>query len=151
MKALIVVDSQYGNTEKIARAIAEGLKPLVEVKVVKPSEVTPQDLGPIQLLIVGSPVQGGRQTKAIQEFLNRIPADSLKNISVAAFDTRMRMWLAKVFGYAASRIAEGLQEKGGALATQPQGFVVKGREGPLAEGELERATEWAKEVLQKKV
>ncbi len=151
MKALIVVDSQYGNTEKIARAIAEGLKPLVDVKVVKPGEVTPQDLGPIQLLIVGSPVQGGRQTKAILEFLDRIPADSLKNVSVAAFDTRMKMWIAKLFGNAASRIAEGLQEKGGSLATQPQGFVVKGREGPLAEGELERATEWAKEVLQKKV
>jgi flavodoxin len=149
MKALIVVDSVYGNTEKIAKAIAGGLSPLIDVKVVHPGEVSPSDLGSINLLFVGSPVQAGRQTKAIQEFLNRIPADSLKNISVAAFDTRVKVWIAKVFGYAAGRIAESLKEKGGTLAAQPEGFIVKGRQGPLEEGEVERATAWAKAVSDK--
>jgi flavodoxin I len=149
MKALIVVDSVYGNTEKIAKAIAGGLSPVIEVKVVRPSEVTPADLGSINLLFVGSPVQAGKQTKAIQEFLNKIPADSLKNVRVAAFDTRVKAWIAKVFGYAAGRIAESLKEKGGTLAAQPEGFIVKGRQGPLEEGEVERATAWAKAVSEK--
>jgi flavodoxin I len=149
MKALIVVDSKYGNTERIAKAIAEGLKPVIEVKVVRPGEVTPSDLGSINFLFVGSPVQGGRQTKAIQEFLNKIPADSLKNISVAAFDTRLKTWMVKVFGYAAERIAQSLKEKGGTLAAEPEGFKVNHTQGPLAEGEMERATAWAKEVSDK--
>jgi flavodoxin I len=149
MKALIVVDSVYGNTEKIAKAIAGGLSPVIEVKVVRPGEVTLADLGSINLLIVGSPVQAGKQTKAIQEFLNKIPADSLKNVRVAAFDTRVKAWIAKVFGYAAGRIAESLKEKGGTLAAQPEGFIVKGRQGPLEEGEVERATAWAKAVSEK--
>jgi flavodoxin len=150
MKALIVVDSIFGNTEKVARAIAEGLTPFAEVKVIHPGEFNPADLAEINLLIVGSPVQAGKQTKAIQEFLDKIPADSLKNIRVSAFDTRMKMWLAKVFGYAAGRIVDNLKSKGGALAAEPEGFIVKGRQGPLAEGEIERAKAWAESILPQK-
>jgi flavodoxin I len=146
MKALIVVDSVYGNTEKIAKAIAQGLSPLVEVKVVKPGEVTPADLGSVNLLLVGSPVQAGRQTKAIQEFLNKIPVDGLKNIRAAAFDTRVKSALAKMFGNAAARINKSLEAKGATQAAPPEGFIVQGKEGPLAEGELDRATAWAKSV-----
>jgi len=65
---------------------------------------------------------------------------------VAAFDTRLTTRLVGIFGYAAARIANSLKRNGGTLIASPEGFFVKGKEGPLKEGELERAARWAKEI-----
>jgi flavodoxin I len=150
MKALIVYDSVYGNTEKIARAIAEAITPSNEVKVLRAGEVSPSELASIGLLIVGSPTHGGRPTPAIQDFLNKVPKLSLQGINVAAFDTRISKKLVGVFGYAAGRIAGNLKKQGGILVASPEGFFVAGGKGPLKEGELERAAGWAKGILERK-
>jgi len=150
MKALIVYDSVYGNTEKIARAIAEAITQPDEVKVLRAGEADPSELASIDLLIVGSPTHGGRPMPAVQEFLNKVTQPSLEGINVAAFDTRIQTKLVGVFGYAAGRIANNLKKKGGTLIASPEGFFVKGREGPLKEGELERAAGWAKGIFESK-
>ena len=146
MKTLIIYDSVYGNTEKIARAIGGAITG--EVKVVRVSEANPSELQTIDLLIIGSPTQGGRPTPAIKDFLDQIPA--IKGIKVAAFDTRMATRFIGLFGYAAGRIADSLKRKGGTLIASPEGFIVKGNEGPLKEGELEGAASWAEEILKNK-
>jgi flavodoxin I len=148
MKALIVYDSRFGNTEKIARAIGEAIPG--EVEILRPGEANPTELGSIDLLIVGSPTWGGRPTNAMREFLGKIPANALKNISVASFDTRDKSILTRPLGYAAGRIANSLINKGGTLIVPPEGFVVKGLQGPLGDGELERAAGWAKGILASK-
>jgi len=148
MKALIVYDSVYGNTEKIARAIAEAITPSGEVKVLRAGEANPSELESIDLLIVGSPTHGGRPTPAIQNLINKIP--ELQGIKVAAFDTRIPTKLVRVFGYAAGRIANNLKKKGSTLIASPEGFFVTGGQGPLKEGELERAAAWAKGILESK-
>ena len=148
MKALIVYDSVYGNTEKIARAIAEAITPSNEVKVLRAGEANPSELASIDLLIVGSPTHGGRPTPAVQNLLNKAP--KLQGIKVAAFDTRIPTKLVRVFGYAAGRIANNLKKKGSTLIASPEGFFVTGGQGPLKEGELERAAAWAKGILESK-
>jgi len=148
MKALIVYDSVYGNTEKIARVIAEAITLSGEVKVLRASEANSSELASIDLLIVGSPTHGGRPTPAVQDLLNKVTQPSLKGINVAVFDTRMSTKLVRVFGYAAGRIAGHLKRKGGTLTASPEGFFVKGGKGPLKEGELERAADWAKGILE---
>ncbi len=148
MKALIVYDSVYGNTEKIARAIGNAVAG--DVKVLHVGEVNPSELKTIDLFIVGSPTQGGRPTRAIRDFLNKVPKLSLKGIKVAAFDTRISTKLVGVFGYAAGRIVNNLKGKGGTLIASPEGFFVKSTKGPQKEGELERATAWAKAILESK-
>jgi hypothetical protein len=55
-----------------------------------------------------------------------------------------------VFGYAAGRIANNLKKKGSTLIASPEGFFVTGGQGPLKEGELERAAAWAKGILESK-
>ena len=55
--------------------------------------------------------------------------------------------LVNFFGYAAKPIANRLQKKAGALIAAPEGFIVKGKEGPLKEGELERAAQWARQLM----
>jgi len=151
VKALIVFDSLHGNTEKIARAIAAALAPSADVKVLRAGEANPSELESIDLLIVGSPTQGGRPTPAIQDFLTRVSEPAIKGINVAAFDTRISTRWVGIFGYAAGRIAGSLKTKGGTLILSPEGFFVKGTEGPLKEGELERAASWAREILQNKL
>jgi flavodoxin len=140
MKVLIVYDSLYGNTEKIARAIAGAFNTSDEVKVVRPGESDLSQLEPVDLFIVGSPTHAGRATKPIQEYLEKIPSSALKNIRVASFDTRLKTAIVKIFGFAANRIAGVLQKKGGQLAAPPQPFIVKsvkGQKAPILEdGEL---------------
>jgi len=144
MKVIVVYDTVYGNTEKIAKAIGGAIAG--ETKVVRANEVNSEELKTIDLLIVGSPTHGGRPTPATQEFLDRISEADLKNIKVAAFDTRFSTKWVGIFGYAAGKIADSLKTKGGALILSPEGFFVKGKKGPLKEGELERAASWAKGI-----
>jgi hypothetical protein len=81
--------------------------------------------------------------------LDAIPEDGLKNTRVAAFDTRHKWKWVKVWGYAASHIAEMLKAKGGRLIAPPEGFIVNATKGPIRNGEMERAKEWAKSLLDK--
>ena len=143
MNAWVVYESQYGNTEKIAQAIGDAIG---AARVVRPSEVNNSELESVDFIIVGSPTQAGRSMKAIQEFLAGIPADGLKNKRVAAFDTRFKTRLVKLFGYAGGRIAKELKAKGGTLVAPGEGFFVAGTKGPLEDGELERAAAWARGI-----
>lgn len=149
MKSLVIYDSVYGNTENIAQAIGKGLTG--EVTVARVSDVKASELQTVDLLIVGSPVHGGRPTPAIDALLQQIPAHALEGKRVAAFDTRFEAeeqgiglrLLMSVIRYAAERIAKELAKKGGKLVAEPEGFIVEDKEGPLKQGELERAGSWA--------
>ncbi len=147
MKALIVYDSTYGNTEKIAQAIAGVVALPDEGRFVRAGQASTADVQGVELLMVGSPTNGGRPTPAMQQFLAQLPRGSLQGVSVAAFDTRAAAVWVKIFGFAAGRIASKLRAKGGYLLVPPRGFIVKGTEGPLADGELEQAALWAKAVI----
>ena len=149
MKALIVYDSVYGNTEKVTRAIYDTIVPSCDVKVLRASEAHLSGLGSIDLLIVGSPTHEGRATPAIQNVLNKVTQLSLNGINVAAFDTRIQVKLTRAFGNAAGHIAGQLTDKGGVLVVRPEGFFVAGTKGPLNAGELERAVAWANRILEK--
>ena len=144
MKTLVVYDSVYGNTEQIAKVIAEAIEG--EVKLRHASKATPAELENIDLLVVGAPTQGGRATQAAQDFLNGLPKEAVKGLNVATFDTRLSTKFVGIFGYAAGRMAKQLKEAGARLIAPPEGFYVKGSKGPLKDGEAERAAEWAKEL-----
>jgi flavodoxin len=157
MKTLIIYDSVYTNTGKVAHAIGNAFIEPDTATIVGISEAKHADLARYDLVIFGSPTHGGMPTKTMQTFLNAIPANGLKSVSVAAFDTRMdeheqrfglRM-LMKIIKYAAPRIATTVRKKGGVLASEPEGFIVTGKEGPLREGELVRATAWAQTLMRK--
>ena len=147
MKALVIYDSLYGNTEQIAKAIGQGIGE--DAKVVRSAEADINTLGEYELIVIGAPTQAGRPMKPMQEFLDKLPPDALKDKKVASFDTRMPAKWVKIFGYAAPRIEKVLKQKGGNLVAPAEGFFVKGTKGPLAEGELERAANWAKTIAAK--
>lgn len=153
-KALVVYDSLFGNTEKIAQQITKGLEDKFKVELKLAGKVEAGDLEGIDLLVIGSPVHGGRPTPAVQQLLNNISNQGLKGIKVAAFDTRFApknhgaglKLLMRMIGYAAEKMDRDLTDKGGERAIAPEGFIVLGKEGPLEEGEQDRALEWAKNI-----
>jgi flavodoxin len=160
-KALVVYDSFFGNTERIARSIGNALGRSEDVEIIRVGDVRPEQLAGLKLLIVGSPTRAFRPSPAIKKFLKSIPKNSLKGVKVAAFDTRITDEeidsavfilgiLVNIFGYAAKPIADRLVKKGGRLIALPEGFYVHGTEGPLKEGELERASNWAKKISAKR-
>jgi len=145
MRTLVVYDSLHGNTEKIAKAIGAALTG--EVKVLPVGQANPSELKSFDLLFVGSPTHGGRASEPMREFLDKVHAPALEGVNVAAFDTRLTSRWARIVGFAAGRIAKSLEKKGGRLLLSPQAFYVEGTEGPLKEGEVERAAAWAKEIV----
>ena len=155
MKVRVVYDSVFGNTERVARAMGEALSPQGDVETVRVGDVQPEELRGLDLLIVGSPTRAFRPTGATTKFMRAIPENGLKGAKVAAFDTRISTAdansrvltvMVKLFGYAADPIARQLTKKGGEPAVAPEGFFVAGTEGPLKEGELERAAAWAERI-----
>lgn len=143
MKVLIIYDSAHGNTEKIASSVGAAISG--DVKVSHVLKVDSSELKSIELLIVGSPTYGGRPTPPIKELIYKLDKNSLKGKSVAAFDTRLPHRWVKIFGFAAGKIAKSLEAKGGNLLSS-EGFFVMGGNGPLKEGEIERAASWAKQI-----
>jgi flavodoxin len=146
MKALVIYDSQYGNTEKIARAIGGAITG--EVKVLRSCEVNIADLHSFDLIVAGAPTYGGRPMPPLVEFFKKLPDGAMKDKKVAAFDTRLASTFAKIFGYAAPKIAANLKDKGGAVIAPGEGFLVSGGKVPvLKDGELERAAAWGKTLV----
>ncbi len=156
LKIILVYDTAYGNTEKIARAIAGGMASAGEVRLIRADKAQANELKEADLIIIGSPTQGFRPLALVQKLLEEIPANSLKGIKAAAFDTRIAgeeakgagRLIAKIGGYAAPRIASALKKKGLDLIAEPEGFNVNDTKGPLGQGELERAAEWGKKIAE---
>ena len=153
MKALIVYDSVYGHTEKIAQAIGKGLTNKYEYSVVKGNNVGKNQLEELNLLIIGTPTHGGRWTEAIRDFLKEISGMKLEGVKVAVFDTRTESTgiiggIERIFGRVAPRLAEEMKKHERNVIIEPEGFVVKGRKGPLKEGELQRAENWGNQIAE---
>jgi hypothetical protein len=163
MRALVVFESMFGNTEAIAQAIGDGVGSLDEVTV---QEVgcAPSVGDGLDLIIVGGPTHAfglsrpstratarqqapdGRVVSAgrgVREWLDQLPA-SVRQQGAAAFDTRVTP--VRVPGSAARGIAKRLKARRFALVLPAQTFWVTATPGPLSDGELERARQWGANV-----
>ncbi|MFE7846331.1 flavodoxin family protein [Microbacterium sp. NPDC057407] len=158
MRALVVYESMFGNTAQIAQAVADGMADGEDVTitdVVDAPESIPPD---VDLVVVGAPThvfslsrvgtrrkaarRGGAFTdvpEGVREWLEHLPS-SERRLAFAAFDTRVDD-MALLPG-AASHAATRLAKERSFDAAEPASFLVEGYEGPLVEGELERAREW---------
>jgi flavodoxin len=144
MKALVVYESTWGNTEKIAQAIAAGLAGGTRALPLKTAVAG--ELDGIDLLVIGSPVINGRPSQSMQAFLQGVRPETSAKLKVAAFDTRLKSRLATILGNAASRMTAQFKELGSNVVAPPEGFIVKGQKGPLADGEIDRANRWGKDL-----
>jgi hypothetical protein len=162
MAALIVTESLFGNTLAIAEAIGSGIAEVhgVEtVRVLHASEAPPELPAEVDLLVVGAPThllslpnvrsRHDAQTKGaaftpptgVREWIASVVIPD--GLRVATFDTSIPTRLRR--GTAAGAAALALRGRG-AVTTVGPSFFVTGMEGPLADGELTRATAWGREL-----
>ena len=153
MNALVLFDSEYGNTEQVARAIAAALPPVISVRLERAGQVGKFDTQGVDLIIVGGPTHQHKVSARLKAVLESAPRGSLKGVKAAAFDTRYRMaaWLS---GSAAKRIARNLRKLGAKLIVPAESFFMQRDHPPkgqkrrhqlehLEPGEVERAAKWA--------
>jgi flavodoxin len=127
MQAVVVYDSKFGNTERLARVIAEQLGVGEPVPVVAAGAASERDLAGIDLLAVGGPTQGHGISPALRAFLDRIPPEMVRDVPVVTFDTRLSWPIRN----RRRRPAEELRlvKKGAHLVMPPESFVVTLRYG----------------------
>ncbi len=159
MRVLVVYETFYGNTEQVANAVGAAIKDALtsgdDVLVRKVADTNPGDVEGLGLLVVGAPTRAFGPTPGVKQWLKTLPAGAVRGVKVAAFDTRILPGdvnsavfraMARLFGWAAEKIARQLVARGGIQAAPPAGFGVVASEGPLKAGELDRAKNWAREV-----
>ncbi|GAB7045084.1 flavodoxin family protein [Catenuloplanes indicus] len=162
LRALVVYESMFGNTELIARAVAEGMSELLEAE---PRNVATQPRADGQgycALVVGGPThafglsraatrrsaaeQGatGPAETGVREWLAQYT--SLAGTPAAAFDTRIGTpWPT---GSAARSAQKRLRRLGCRILLPAEDFVVTGSTGPLRDGEPERARRWGRTLAE---
>ena len=143
MKVLIVYDSQFGNTEKLAKAIAVALGSKEDIHVLRVNTVKEEDMKGLDILIVGSPIHAWGPTKSIKSFMKSLRPEILSGVRAAAFDTG---YPSRIAGSAAKSIEKALSKAGCSIVVPARKFIVTGNKGPLAGSELDNAAAWAKEI-----
>lgn len=147
MKALVIYETKYGNTEQIARTIAASLNGSISTKVLSVAEATPDGLEDGDLLVVGGPTQAHGATPEFNAMLKRFSVRNLEGVKAATFDTRLH-WPQLLSGSAAQTAAHQLQKAGYLMVAPPESFFVSGKEGPLVPGEADRASAWAHHIVE---
>lgn len=158
MRALVVVESLWGNTLQVARAIADGIGGGC---LVVSADERPSVDDHVGLLIVGAPThafalpspatrrsaaqQGAPNVpeRGVLEWLDALPP-ARSDIPIATFDTRTVH--PRLPGSAAKRAMKRLVQRGFRPIAKVESFGVHGYGGPLADGELERARAWGRSL-----
>ncbi len=158
MNILIVYDTVFGNTEKIAQAMGNAVKSKSFVRVIPAAEFTAAQLAETDLLIIGSPTRQFRATPAIMASIAAMPLEGIMGKKAAVFDTRINLedikspvfrFIVKTGGFATKKIADALKKKQAAIVNEPEGFFISGDQENtvLKEGELDRAAKWAEQLI----
>jgi flavodoxin I len=153
MKAIIIFDSFFGNTEKIAKEIKKVLSKKHEVSIVNVKDAKSCDIKDFDTLIIGSPTRAFSPSENTVSFLKEL--GSLDGKKFLTFDTRADIadvpkllgLIMKVFGYADKKIAKHLRAKGAEELSPSRGFFVNDKEGPLKDDEIERVRDWLESFL----
>lgn len=164
--ALVAYESMFGCTEAVATAVASGLAEAgfaVTVRDVRSAWAEP--VPPFDLLVVGAPThafslsrpstrldavrQGGRaaaEAVGLREWLDGLSHhEPARGRRCAAFDTRVTR-VRRLPKAASTRAAHLLVRQGYRPVARPTAFLVEDLQGPLLDGETERARAWGHEV-----
>jgi flavodoxin len=141
MKTFVIYASRHGNTQKVAEAIADGIRTHATVELMPVDKAPASFAGQADLVVIGGPTEAHGMTPRIRQFLEGLEPGGLKGVPVAAFDTRLD-WPRWMSGSAGAGIANRLERLGAKLVVQQASFIVEGKDPVIKPGELERAVAW---------
>ncbi len=165
LRALLVFESMFGNTEEVARGVAAGLTAGgFSVESIDVVDASPAETYDVELVVVGAPThafslsrpstrqdavsKGGRPAAAatgLREWIATLPARAAQHGTAAAFDTRVTA-MRRLPKAAATRAYHLLAHQGFEMVSRPTGFLVTDIKGALVAGEAERAEVWGRLV-----
>jgi menaquinone-dependent protoporphyrinogen IX oxidase len=155
MKGIVVYDTSYGNTKKIAETIADTLKESgIEVDLFDVKNVKKLSGKDYDFFVLGSPTKFGTMSFTMKFFLGKVRTEEWVNKPFAAFDTENpenveKSRIENKEWSAAEKIAEKLREKNMNQLLPVLKALVEGMKGPLKEGEIQRAKDYASELATK--
>ncbi|NNC75606.1 MAG: flavodoxin family protein [Acidimicrobiia bacterium] len=158
MKALVVYESMFGNTQSIAESIAKGLAESMDVEILEVGSA-PTALNNLDLLVVGGPTHQFGMSRpqsreaafaetdkalisesiGIREWIAAVRIDQA-GLACATFDTKVDK--PSLPGAASRKAQKKLRKKGTRIVLEAETFDVGGMTGPLLDGETERAHFW---------
>ena len=163
MKAMVVYESMFGNTEQVAQAITAGLLAHGDVDLVEVTKAPPEITEPVDLIVVGGPTHAFSMTRSftredafkqgashgskavgVREWLGQLRRGQHSEL-VATFDTRVEK-VRHLPGSAAKGAAKVAHRLGFKAAAKPESFYVQDVTGPLLAGELDRAQAWGERL-----
>ena len=168
MRAIVAYESMYGNTRKVAEAIADGLQSTCSITVVPVSRLERKSLETVDLIVIGGPthvrgmsrastrkaaeeaahkagstltVEADAQAPGLREWLTSL---GRANVQAAVFDTKIKM-PAVLSGRASPGIAKELRRHGVTILIKPESFLVS-KDNQLLPGEEDRARTWGQQL-----
>ncbi|MFX0167265.1 MAG: flavodoxin family protein [Promethearchaeota archaeon] len=158
MKVLIVYDTKYGNTEKVAKLIAEGITSTEgnEVIVNNVKDVNLKKEASYDLILIGSPIHFGKHVGSVKKFINKLPKAQLKVHTYSVFDTYMlgdsETPEEGICSYTKmlDKIEKQISEKMPNLTKLSPGLSIKvdGMKGPIANEDLPKCKDFGRELIQ---
>lgn len=145
-RALVIYDSEYGNTKIVAEKIAEGIRVEGEIET-NVSFMEDVDVGKIpeyDILVIGAPNHYSKPSEKAERFIKKLEGLDLEGKRVAAFDTCLKKQEGKAFG----RIERDIREiaPGAQLITPGLSILVGGTKGPILDGELPKCEEFGRRI-----
>jgi len=145
-KALIVYESKYGNTKKVAEMISEGMKETagVETELAHVDSIDKSRLKEFSVILIGSPNHVGGPVGNVKKFIKQLGKEDLAGRKVAAFDT----YIGKDFGKAMGKMEQLITKKASGFNLVSPGLSIKvdGMRGPVSEGEDEKSKEFGRKI-----
>jgi len=136
MRTLVIYDSMFGNTEKVAKALASGLNEQeAAADCVKTTEVDFDNLRAYEMLVIGGPTHKLGLSESMKTFTKRLKDADVKGKKAFAFDTKRESRFA---GSAGKRIEQKMKQRRMHVVKAHASAIVLGREGPLKEGTEEQ-------------
>ncbi|HEX9763504.1 MAG TPA: hypothetical protein VGA97_10435 [Acidimicrobiia bacterium] len=157
----MVYESLFGNTARIAQAVADGMKKHLDVELHSVAEGLRPERA--DLLVMGGPTHAFSMSRAttredavnqgakadptigLREWLDDLPEGN--DTPFAAFDTRVDM-VRRLPGSAAKAAAKVARKRGYRPITRPESFYVLDVSGPLLDGEVRRAQVWGTQLAE---
>ena len=148
-KVLVIFDSTYGSTEKLAREIAAGITEtgIAECTVIGKSEITSQDFASFDGVLLGGPIHMFRAARGLRGAVKNAINAGLAGKLVGAFETYQAPGHA---GRAVKHVEEEISEKvpDAKIFTPGLTALVDGRKGPLNAAEPAKAREFGQRFAQ---
>jgi flavodoxin len=144
-KAIVVYESKYGNTKRVADTVAEAMRQNgVETVVSELKEVDPDKISDYNAILIGSPNHIRGPTRSVRKFIDNMGKLGLKENLYAVFDT----YIGKDFETAVKKMEKLLEEKVPDLKRIAPGLSVRvqGMKGPIPDEELPKCKEFGNKI-----